>query len=142
MFVFSAITVAVMAILQPGQSTVPGSAKGAVSEAVQQPSERKVFMRQKLAMVNRIVEGLTTEDFGLVTQGGNELAELSESAAWASDGDPFYRHYSSNFEQAVGTLLNAADAKSPEKVTFAYMHVMVSCTACHQHVRNTTRLSQ
>jgi len=67
---------------------------------------------------------------------------LSESAAWASDGDPFYRHYSSNFEQAIGSLLKAADAKSPEKVTFAYMHVMVSCTACHQHVRNTVRVSQ
>ncbi len=142
MFAFLAITVAVVTILLPGQTTVPGSARGAVSVAGQQPSERKVFMRQKLAMVNRIVEGLTTEDFGLVTQGANELAELSESAAWASDGDPFYRHYSSNFEQAIRTLLKAADAKSPEKVTFAYMHVMVSCTACHQHVRNTVRVSQ
>jgi cytochrome c556 len=135
MLTVSVLTVAVFVILQPGQTVVPGYVEGAVSE-------RKIFMRQKLAMVNRIVEGLTTEDFELVTKGGNELSELSESAAWASDGDPFYRHYSSNFEQAIGSLLTAADARSPEKVTFAYMHVMVSCTACHQHVRNTTRLSQ
>jgi len=105
-------------------------------------ADRQIFMREKLTMVNDIVEGLATEDFDLVKTGGNKLAKLAESAAWLSDRDPFYRHYSSHFEQAVRGLLDAADSKSPEKVTFAYVHVTFSCTACHQHVRNVDRVAQ
>lgn len=92
-------------------------------------------------MVGEIVEGMTTDDFELVTQGGKELAELAESAAWAADRDPFYRHYSSNFEQSVRNLITAAESESVEKVTFAYVHVTFSCTACHQHVRNVNRVA-
>lgn len=98
-------------------------------------------MREKLSMVNKVVEGLTTEDFDLVKEGGRELAALTESAAWASGRDPYYRRYSANFEQAVRGLIEAAETESPEKVTFAYVHVTFSCTACHQHVRNVTRLA-
>ena len=121
---------------------------GAVVEAAQPErssntsSDRQFFMREKLTMVNDIVEGLATDDFDLVKEGGLELAKLTESAAWLSDRDPFYRHYSSHFEQAVRGLIKAAESKSPEKVTFAYVHVTFSCTACHQHVRNVDRLAQ
>lgn len=108
----------------------------------QQPTERERFMRQKLSMVNRIVEGLATDDYAMVERGGKELAELAESAAWVSDRDPFYGHYSSNFQQAVRGLIDAADSESASKVTFAYVHVTFSCTACHQHVRNVNRLAQ
>ena len=107
----------------------------------QQPTERERFMRQKLSMVNKIVEGLATEDFEMVEKGGKELAELAESATWVSDRDPFYGHYSSNFQQAVRGLIESADTESASKVTFAYVHVTFSCTACHQHVRNVERLA-
>ena len=104
--------------------------------------DRAEFMRGKLRMVQKIVEGISTEDFDLVEDGATELARLSESATWKSPNDPFYRHYSSNFEHAVRGLLNAAKSESPEKATFAYVHVTISCTACHQHVRGTKRVAR
>ena len=103
--------------------------------------DRSEFMRGKLKMVQKVVEGISTEDFELVEQGAAELFALSESATWQSTDDPFYKHYSANFEHAVRGLLTAAKSESPEKTTFAYVHVTISCTACHQHVRGTKRVA-
>ena len=107
----------------------------------QEQTERQQFMRGKLLMVNRIVEGIATDDYELIKKGGMELAALTEAATWKSK-DPYYRHYSANFEHAVKGLIEAAESKSTEKATFAYVHVTFSCTACHQHVRGTVRLAR
>ena len=93
-------------------------------------------------MVQKIVEGITTEDYEMNDSGGLELATLTESAAWKSDRDPYYQYYSRNFEQAVKGLISAAKSESVEKATFAYVHVTISCTACHQHVRGTVRTAR
>ncbi|MEZ6123190.1 MAG: hypothetical protein R3C49_08465 [Planctomycetaceae bacterium] len=104
--------------------------------------QRQRFMRSKLNMVQKIVEGIATEDFRMIRDGGMELAALAESAAWKSAGDPFYAQYSAAFEETVKVLISAADSKSVEKATFAYVHVTISCTACHQHVRGTVRTAR
>ncbi len=105
-------------------------------------AERKQFMRGKLAMVQKIVEGIATEDFGLVEKGGNELLAIAETSAWKSTGDRYYADYSGSFEQAARGLIESAKSKSVEKATFAYVHVTFSCTACHQHVRNVVRVAR
>jgi hypothetical protein len=111
--------------------------------AAQAPdAEREGFMKRKLYMVQQIVEGINTEDFDLVEKGGIELLALAESASWQSTKDPYYRHYSANFEHATKGLIEAAESKSVEKTTFAYVHVTISCTACHQHVRGTVRVAR
>ncbi|MCA9050800.1 MAG: hypothetical protein KDA89_18810 [Planctomycetaceae bacterium] len=105
-------------------------------------TERRKFMRGKLAMVNRIVEGLNTENFDMIREGCRDLSVMAQSASWTASQDPFYQHYSHNFEQAVRGLLEAADSRSPEKATFAYIHVTVTCMTCHQHVRGTLRVAE
>lgn len=104
-------------------------------------TKRRKFMRSKLQMVQKVVEGIATEDFDLVKDGGLELAALSESANWYSTRDPFYDFYSSGFEHSVRGLLAAAESESVERTTFAYVHVTMSCTACHQHVREKRRVA-
>ncbi|MEQ9409097.1 MAG: hypothetical protein RIK87_15285 [Fuerstiella sp.] len=104
-------------------------------------TERQEFMRGKLTIVHKIVEGISTEDFKLIKKGGMELVGIAESAAFKSTGDPFYSLYSANFEQAAKGLISAADAENIDKATFAYVHVTFSCTACHQHVRGTVRVA-
>ncbi len=103
---------------------------------------RQEFMRRKLSMVYNIVEGNAQEDFELVEKGAKNLIEIAESAEWQSTKDPYYRHYSASFQQAAKGLMAAAKSESVEKATYAYVHVTMSCTACHQHVRNTVRLAQ
>jgi len=98
-------------------------------------AEHREFMRGKLSMAQKIIEGIATEDFDMIKQGGLELVSIAESAAWKSTRDPIYQYYSANFEQAAKSLIDAAKSKSVEKATFAYVHVNFSCTTCHQHVQ-------
>ena len=104
-------------------------------------TELQKFMRGKLAMVQKIVEGLSTEDYELIQSGGRELLAISESATWKSVKDPFYAEYSENFEYSVKGMIEAAGSERLSRATFAYVHVTISCTACHQHVRGALRVA-
>lgn len=105
-------------------------------------TDRQIDMVSKLSMVQKIVEGISTEDYEMIEAGARQLVTLAESAAWKSVRDPYYRHYSGDFEQAAKGLIAAAKRGSIEKSTFAYVHVTFSCTACHQHVRGTIRTAR
>ena len=99
-------------------------------------SVKSEFMRAKLATTQKIVQGLATEDFALIKKGADELLTISENAAWQVRRDPIYMHYSSNFQQMATRMKRSAEQRNIEGATFAYIHVTVSCMACHQHVRD------
>lgn len=99
------------------------------------------FMERKLAVTQRIVEGLARDDFALIQQAADELLEIRESAHWAVSDDPFYAFYTRDFERSVEELREAAKAESTEKATFAYTHMTFSCTACHQRIRRVKRVA-
>jgi len=98
------------------------------------------FMHAKLAATHQIVDGLAFEDFSRIERGADELLRMTELASWKVRRDPVYMHYSADFESTSLRLRKAARARCIEKATFAYMHLTVSCTACHQHVRNVVQM--
>lgn len=138
----AALIVGIAGLSWLARSSVATAQDDAPLRVGQTQTDRQQFMRGKLAMVNKIVEGIATDDFELIEKGGMELVALAESADWKSSKDPYYHQYSANFEHATRGLIEAAKAKSVEKATFAYMHVTISCTACHQHVRGVVRVAQ
>ena len=101
----------------------------------------KPFMHAKLAATHQIVDGLAFEDFSRIERGADELLRMTELASWKVRRDPIYMHYSADFESTSLRLRSAARARSIEKATFAYMHLTVSCTACHQHVRGVVQIA-
>ena len=101
----------------------------------------KSFMHAKLAATHQIVDGLAFEDFSRIEGGADELLRMTELASWKVRQDPLYMHYSADFESISLRLRAAARARSIEKATFAYMHLTVSCTACHQHVRDVVQIA-
>jgi hypothetical protein len=101
----------------------------------------KLFMHAKLLATHQVVDGLAFEDFARIERGADELLRMTELASWKVRRDPIYMHYSSDFETTALRLLDAARARSIEKATFAYMHLTVSCTACHLHVRNVVQIA-
>lgn len=110
--------------------------------AEESPPQQKTFMRRKLAATQKIVEGLATDNFKLIDAAADELLAIRESAQWTVSDDPFYSYYSRDFEARVRELKHAAASESPEKATFAYVHVAMSCTACHQRVRRVKRTAR
>ncbi|MEZ6061574.1 MAG: hypothetical protein R3C19_14605 [Planctomycetaceae bacterium] len=141
-FIAAAALTAITIALSPPQVAESAAQSQESDSHTTDKAELRQFMRAKMAMVHKIVDGIATEDFRLIRDGGMELAALSTSARWKSPKDPYYQNYSAGFEHAVKHLIDAADSESLEKVTFAYIHVTVSCTACHQHVRGTVRVAQ
>lgn len=103
--------------------------------------KRQALMMRKLASTHKIVNGLATEDFELIAAGATELVKIADSAAWDVPNDYYYRYYSENFQQAARGLIEAAEQQNTEKATFSYIHVTISCTACHQHVRDAFRVA-
>lgn len=99
------------------------------------------FMHAKLRATHHIIDGLAFEDFNRVEEGAEELLRMTELASWKVRRDPVYMHYSADFERTATRLRDAARAHSIEKATFAYMHLTVSCTTCHQHVRNVVQVA-
>ena len=104
-------------------------------------STKSQFMQRKLTTVHKVVEGLATEDFDLVRDGADEWLTLAESATWNVPRDPVYMHYSRDFENVVRRMRDAAERESLQEATFAYVHVTVSCMACHEHVRGVVRVA-
>ena len=58
-----------------------GASRPVQKEDAVNRGERRLFMRSKRAMVQKVVEGIATEDFGMVEQGGMELVAIAETAA-------------------------------------------------------------
>ena len=98
-------------------------------------------MRQKLDTVATLVEGLATDDFEMIRDGADQMMKLCESAQWEASKDPFYALYSRSFAGTIRELEKAAEDEDIEKTTFAYVHLTMSCTACHQRVRNVKRVA-
>lgn len=105
------------------------------------PRTAASFMHAKLKATHRIIDGLAFEDFSSIKDGADELLRMTELASWKVRRDPVYMHYSADFERTATRLRDAARAQSIEKATFAYMHLTVSCTTCHQHVRNVVHVA-
>lgn len=101
----------------------------------------KSFMQAKLIAAHQVVDGLAYEDFDRIERGADELLRMTELASWKVRRDPIYMHYSADFESTALRLRDAARARSIEKATFAYLHLTVSCMACHQHVRNVVQIA-
>lgn len=99
------------------------------------------FMYAKLEATHQIIDGLAYEDFSNIEDGADELLRMTELSSWKVRRDPIYMHYSADFERTALRLRDAARARSIEKAKFAYMHLTVSCTTCHQHVRNVVQVA-
>lgn len=99
------------------------------------------FMRAKLNATHQIVDGLAFEDFSRIEQAANDLMSIGESASWKVNRNPVYMQYAADFENTARQLRDAGRARNIEKATFAYMHLTVSCAACHRHVRNVIQIA-
>ena len=93
------------------------------------------LMRGKLDAANKILEGLTTEDFELVGKGSDALTKISSHEAWRVSNDTMYRQQSIEFQSMVKRLSRAAKDEKLDTAALAYVQVTISCIDCHKWVR-------
>jgi cytochrome c556 len=93
------------------------------------------FMRDKLELSQRVLEGLATEDYDLMIAKGARLSAMSKEADWRVFENPDYDQQSATFRGHVDTLVKAAREKNLDAATLAYVRVTMSCVDCHKLVR-------
>lgn len=95
----------------------------------------KEFMRDKLELSQRVLEGLATEDYDLIIAKGTKLSAMSKEADWRVFENPDYDQQSVMFRRHVDSLVKAAKGKDLDAATLAYVRVTMSCVDCHKFVR-------
>ena len=95
----------------------------------------KEFMRDKLELSQRVLEGIVTEDYDLIIARGTKLRAMTKEADWRLFENPNYEQQSVTFRRHVDSLLKAAKNKDSDAATLAYVRMTMSCVDCHKLVR-------
>ena len=111
----------------PAQSQPPDVANEDIS----------TFMRAKLVHSQKILEGLTVEDFDSVAGNAQALSLLSLSSNWNVLQTEQYVLYSKEFRRLADNLTKAAKEKNLDGATLSYVVMTTNCIHCHRHVRET-----
>jgi hypothetical protein len=110
------------------------AATGSVAQEEQGESPQ-MMMFSKLEHANGVLTGLTRNDFERVSEEAQGLSLISLEAHWRSDLPLSYAQYNSDFQWAVGGLIQMAEEKNLLGATLKYNQVVVSCVECHAVVR-------
>jgi len=95
----------------------------------------KEFMREKLELAQRTLEGITTEDYDLIIAKGTRLSAMTKEADWRLFENPDYDQQSVTFRRHVDAIVRAAKKKDSDAATLAYVRMTMSCVDCHKLVR-------
>jgi nucleotide-binding universal stress UspA family protein len=95
----------------------------------------KEFMREKLELSQKALEGLVTEDYGLIEAKAQKLSAMSKEADWRVFENPDYDQQSIAFRRQVSALASAAKQRNLDAATLAYVRMTMSCVDCHKFVR-------
>ena len=74
----------------------------ALSQKNGDKADVKDFMRAKLVHMQKVLEGITTEDYDLIRKNANELTLLSHATQWRIFQTDAYQQHSSEFRRATG----------------------------------------
>jgi hypothetical protein len=104
-------------------------------------SPTTIFMRQKLAYSQHIVEGIALEQYDQVITNGNRLWRMSVTNTWEVLKNPLYREKTVKFQTDVVALQDAARARNNADMLAAYAKVTSDCIDCHENFRRVQYIS-
>jgi hypothetical protein len=111
---------------------------GGTSLSVQgeQPGDLKTFMRQKLNLSQKVLEGLTLENYALVAENARAMTELSQNARWRVSPNINYLRLSAEFQDLADELARKAKEKNLDGMSLAYVRLTLNCVKCHEYTRD------
>ncbi|QDT29447.1 hypothetical protein Enr10x_48010 [Gimesia panareensis] len=103
------------------------------------PAQEKVsqFMQEKLNSSKAVLEGLVTEDFEQIQKGAQKLIEMSNATEWQVVEGPIFAQQSAEFRNAAKELQNYAKKKNIDGASLSYLHLTMTCIACHKEIKKT-----
>ncbi|MFO0908954.1 MAG: hypothetical protein U0794_11440 [Isosphaeraceae bacterium] len=106
--------------------------------AAAEPPTRGEFMRQKLEFSKLVLEGLSVENYDLISKNARNLRKLSLAAEWEVPMIPNANEYitfTAEFQRLCDDLVANARDKNLDGATLSYLRLTMSCVNCHKYVR-------
>jgi hypothetical protein len=94
------------------------------------------LMKAKLVAAQKVLEGISTEDFTLVGRSANQLLDYSKASAWMVQQSPEYARFTEDFRRQSTALAREARNKNVDGATVAYFQLTISCVNCHKLIRS------
>ncbi len=130
--VFCALVVACVLVMSPD-----GQSQEQKSESPKDLSSNQMLMHDKLIQVNRVLEGITLDKFPQVEASAKTLRMISQATSWhIVDPTPQYKRLSQNFQEQATDLERHAKEQNTEAATLDLVRMNITCTQCHQHMRD------
>src|SRR5438270_12661622 len=73
----------------------------------QEPNKVRDFMRAKLSNSQKVLEGLTTEDYDMIAKNSQAMSLLSQATNWQVLQTPDYLQQSQEFRRSADALTEA-----------------------------------
>ena len=127
-----ALPMAVLPALSgPGQ----GRAKG---ERPQKPDPKKVkeLMRRKLVDSQKILEGISLNDFKLISKHADDLVQITKDPGWMADKTQRHKVFTDEFRRGAEALSKAAKDKNIDRASLTYLEMTLTCFNCHRYARD------
>ena len=103
--------------------------------SAQETDKVAIFMKAKLEHSQKVLEGLTIEDYDKIAKNAQEMSLLSQASTWQVLQTPEYHDRSVEFRRSVDGLTEMARKKNLEGAALAYVDVTMKCVSCHKYVR-------
>jgi hypothetical protein len=95
----------------------------------------KLVMREKLESSQKVLVGIITENYGLITTNAEKLVELSHATNWYSRQVPEYELLINEFRRDAEALVKAGKQSNIDAASLAYVQMTLSCVTCHKYIR-------
>jgi hypothetical protein len=113
-----------------------GESKDGEASKPKDLTSNQVLMRNKLVHMNLILEGITLDQFDQVEKSAKMLQNTSRATGWhIVNQTPQYKRLSGNFQEQATDLRRHAKERNVEAATLDLVRMNVTCTHCHQHMR-------
>lgn len=112
------------------------------SAQVRQNRSRSEFMRKKLDYTQGILEGLSLENYNLISENARKLKVLSQAAEWEVTYIPNVEMYvplTSEFQRLCDDLGQKARDRNIDGATLSYVALTMNCVNCHKYVRGAAK---
>lgn len=101
------------------------------------PTSNQLLMRDKLTQIGQVLEGVTLDDYEQVKEGAQILRQISKATSWhIVDQTPQYQRLLKNFQEQAADLERHAGERNAEAATLDIVRMNITCTHCHQHMRD------
>ena len=110
-------------------------ALGSRGEEPKSDKDKVGLMRKKLEYSQKVLEGITTQDFKMILANAEELIAISKETEWKVVKTTKYEVHSNDFRREAEDLIKAAKEKNVDAAALAYVDLTLTCVKCHKHVR-------